>query len=231
MGSWAQLDSGQKKSVLTTPHFVLPRHSGHAGVDCQIFCEICCFQELHTHRATVFLRCFHSTVVKGFTIQCLFVRYWNGRNKKGARMEMEIHGTPMPCCELLQVWRQVSRFPPPRVMYPHYLYTIYTLSSQWQQETADITIVFTQCYTQANYWQLTHVLAWLAALMFHDLIPHYNTLGPRMQMVVWSCCYFGFTRSLGQVNGNLESIIIMHYTISWFDTFSCLLCLYCLQWN
>ena len=26
-----------------------------------------------------------------------------------------------------------------------------TLSSQWQQEAGDITIVFTQCYTQANY--------------------------------------------------------------------------------
>ena len=105
----------------------------------------------------------------------------------------------------LQVWRQVTGFPHPGSG----IYIIYTLSSQWQQETGDITIVFTQCYTQANYWQLTHVLAWLAALMFHDLIPHYNVLGLRMQMVVWSCCYFGFIRSLGQVNGNLASIIII----------------------
>ena len=54
-----QLDTGQKKSVFTTPHFVLQRRSGHAGVDCQIFCEICYFQDSHTHRAESLLLSFN----------------------------------------------------------------------------------------------------------------------------------------------------------------------------
>ena len=76
-----------------------------------------------------------------------------------------------------------EQVPTPRVMYPHYLYTIYTLASGSRRYHNSF---YTMLYT--GQLLTTHpcpavALAWLAALMFHDLIPH-NTLGPRMQMVV-----------------------------------------------
>ena len=143
-----QLDTGQKKSVLTTPHFVLQRRSGHASVDCQIFCEICYFQDSHTHRGLCY---FHSTVVKGFTIQCIFVRYWNGRNMRGARARMEMERWTRysaPPWSLLQVWRQVSGFPHPRVMYLHYLYIIQPVAAGGRRYHNSF---YTMLYTAANY--------------------------------------------------------------------------------
>ena len=83
-----QLDTGQKKSVLTTPHFVLRDTADTLPWIVKYFVRFAIFR-IHTLTQQG-LRCFHSTVVKGFTIQCLFVRYWNGRNMRGARARMEM---------------------------------------------------------------------------------------------------------------------------------------------
>ena len=80
---------------MTTPHFVLPDTADTLEWIVKYFVRFAVFR---IHTLTEQSLCFfHSTVVKGFTIQCLFVRYWNRRIMKGARMEMEIHGTPMLC--------------------------------------------------------------------------------------------------------------------------------------
>ena len=94
-----QLDTGQKKSVLTTPHFVL-RDTLPWIV--KYFVRFAIFR-IHTLTEQS-LCCFHSTVVKAsqYNAMSLFIRYWNGRNMKGgrARMEMErwtrYSAPPMP---------------------------------------------------------------------------------------------------------------------------------------
>ena len=149
MGSWAQLDSGQKKSVLTTPHFVLPDTADTLEWIVKYFVRFAVFRS-HTLTQSLLLSFNCDKRLHNTMSICEILEWTKRRNMK--RMRMERYTAPpchvLCCCRCGDRWAG-SHIP------GSCIHTIYTLPSQWQQETGDITIVFTQ-YLYTGQLLTTH---------------------------------------------------------------------------